>query len=85
MKISSLKQKTSSLPQLSNEDAILGLHEAVTKLWISANKKDKNEKEISKRLANILIGTSLAAAALKISNLEHALEKRLKELSLELK
>ena len=34
---------TSQFPQLSQDDVLLGLHEAVTKLWI-ATKRNKKEK-----------------------------------------
>ncbi len=60
----------------------LGIHEALTKLWVSAV-KNKNDNETRRRLANVLFGTLLTADALGIRDVDGALDLRLEEMEQE--
>jgi len=77
-KIEQVRKKTNQ-QIASTENEILGIQEAVTKLWI-ATKKEDNAEEIGKRLSNILIGVFLTAKSLNVDDLEKCFDNRIKEL-----
>jgi len=62
-----------------NFDAILGVHEATTKLWADV-KHGKDRQEIEKRISNILIGGLVAARRMGITDIESVIQERLSEL-----
>ena len=66
--------------KLSLEGEILGLNEAVTKLWADSLNHPEDKEEIGKRLSNLLIGTFILSNKLGIEDLEICLKKRLEEL-----
>jgi hypothetical protein len=66
--------------KLSLEGEILGLNEAVAKLWTTTLNHPEDKEEIGERLANLLIGTFILSDRLGIEDLEICLQKRLERL-----
>lgn len=59
---------------------LLASHESITKLWESVVHKEKDSKEINRKLASALIGILLLAGKLQIKDLETEFIKRLQAL-----
>jgi hypothetical protein len=74
-------------PRPKNLDhALLGVCEAVTKLWANAlhvDSLDNSRAVLSQRLANLIIATLLVARHLECPDLETILETRLEQLAQE--
>jgi len=66
--------------KLTLEGEILGLSEAVTKLWTTTLNHSEDKREIGNRLSNLLIGTFILANRLGVEDLDGCLQKRLEEL-----
>ncbi len=66
--------------KLSLEGEILGLNEALTKLWTVTLNHPEDKAGVEEKLSNLLIGTLILSDRLGIENLEACLQKRLEEL-----
>ena len=83
-KITEVKSVTEKFNKgLSLEAEILGVHEALTKLWTVSVNDSKNKEELGRRLSNVLIGVLLLSDKFGIKNLEDDFQKRLEDLKKE--
>jgi len=67
----------------TKDDAMLGIHEAVTKLW-AAVKHGRDRKEVEKRIVNTIIGCLVTAGRLGVTDIEGMVYLRVEELKCEL-
>ena len=67
--------------KLSDEGAILGIHEAAIKLWQDYNPQNRNTKKLGMRISNLIIGVLITADKLGVKDLNKELGRRLNTLS----
>jgi hypothetical protein len=63
----------------SKNDAILGIHEAASRLWADT-KHENSRADIERRVANIIIGSLIAAGRMGMTDIETILNTRMNQL-----